>query len=63
MCTDPNVTVEADFVVIGEDWGLYYVEKILTRKNLSLLRIGIVHSVNNLRIETTEQRQQNITGK
>ena len=30
-CTDPNVTVETDFVVIGGDGGLYYVEQILTR--------------------------------
>ena len=52
LCTDTNVTVEADFVVIEGDAGPYYAETV---EKLNLLHIGPIHSVNNVWVETTDQ--------
>ena len=52
LCTDTNVTVEADFVVIEGDAGPYYAETV---EKLCLLHIGPIHSVNNVWVETTDQ--------
>ena len=51
LCTDTNVTVEADFVVEG-DAGPYYAETV---EKLNLLHIGPIHSVNNVGVETTDR--------
>ena len=52
LCTDTNVTVEADFVVIDGDAGPYYAETV---EKLNLLHVGPIHSVNNVGVETTDQ--------
>ena len=52
LCTDINVTVEADLVVIEGDAGPYYAETV---EKLNLLHIGPIHSVNNVWVETTDQ--------
>ena len=52
LCTNTNITVEADFVVIEGDAGPYYAESV---EKLNLLHIGPIHSVNNVWVETTDQ--------
>ena len=53
MCTDTNATVEADFVVIDGD-GRTLLSRD-TAEKLNLLRIGPIHSVNSVEVETTDQ--------
>ena len=52
MCTDTNATVEADFVVIDGDGRTLLCRD--TAENLNLLRIGPIHSVNSVEVETTD---------
>ena len=52
MCTDTNTTVEADFVVIDGDGRTLLCRD--TAENLNLLRIGPIHSVNSVEVETTD---------
>ena len=53
MCTDTNVTVEADFVVIDGDRRILLCRD--TAEKLNLLPIGPIHSVNSVGVETTDQ--------
>ena len=53
MCTDTNATVEADFVVIDGDGRTLLCRD--TAEKLNLLRIGPIHSVNSVEVETTDQ--------
>ena len=53
MCNDTNATVEADFVVIDGDGRTLLCRD--TAEKLNLLRIGPIHSVNSVEVETTDQ--------
>ena len=53
MCTDTDITVEADFVVIDGD-GRTLLCRDMGEK-LNLLRTGPIHSVNIVEVETTDQ--------
>ena len=53
MCTDTNVTVEADFVIIDGDGRTLLCRDTAEKQNV--LRIGPIHSVNNVGVETTDQ--------
>ena len=53
MCTDTNATLEADFVVIDGDGRTLLCRD--TAEKLNLLRIGPIHSVNSVEVETTDQ--------
>ena len=53
MCTDTNVTVEADLLVIDGDGGTLLCQD--TAEKLNPLCIGPIHSVNSVEVETTNQ--------
>ena len=53
MYTDTNATAEADFVVIDGDGRTLLCRD--TAEKLNLLRIGPIHSVNSVEVETTDQ--------
>ena len=53
MCTDTNVTVEADFVIIDGDGRIILCRDTAEKQNV--LRIGPIHSVITVGVETTDQ--------
>ena len=53
MCTDTSAIVEADFVVTDGDGRTLLCRD--TAEKLNLLRIGPIHSVNSVEVETTDQ--------
>ena len=53
MCTNTNVTVEADFVIIDGDGRTLLCPDKAEKQNV--LRIGHIHSVTNVGVETTDQ--------